>query len=273
MSNAWSQDSAKDIDKEGAAMTAQTMERLLYKGKYYGMATLPLEDYLETRADIRDAISNSRLPSSAYAVHGKKVIVVLDTGCRRGYVGIWEIEDNKLFLIGLEDVDWNSVFPNQEKVFAGWYTGRIRLPIGKVLVYVHMGYHSIYEKDLVLTLENGVVVQEEEFDNSEAAAAKLRQFNSEHFDPDIFKYLIEKGVNVNGKGSCGWTLLHTVVFHSNYDPDSNIESIKYLIENGADVHAKTDEGRTPLDFANTEEVKNILREAMEASQRQRVDQE
>jgi len=145
-------------------MTSQTRERLLYKGQDYGMATEPLEQYLKTRNDIH--INNG----------------IIDTGCRRGYVGSWEIRDNRLFLIGLKGIgeeidervtfpekrkiDLNYIFPNEERVFASWFSGHIRLEIGELLKYVHLGYESIHEKDLVLTLENGVIVHEEEFDNS-----------------------------------------------------------------------------------------------------------
>ena len=45
-----------------------------------------------------------------------------------------------------------------ERVFAHWYSGVLRIPQGELLEYVHAGYGSIYEKDLLIDVENGVVI-------------------------------------------------------------------------------------------------------------------
>lgn len=45
-----------------------------------------------------------------------------------------------------------------DRVFAHWYSGTIRVPKGKQLKYVHAGYGSIYEQDVLLDLDRGVVV-------------------------------------------------------------------------------------------------------------------
>ena len=42
----------------------------------------------------------------------------------------------------------------------------------------------------------------------------------------------------------------------------NICAIKYLIAEGADIHARNRDGKTPLDYAHTEEAKQFLRERM-----------
>ena len=144
-------------------MTAQMPEKLFYKGEEYGIEIEPLGDLL-SKSDILRPGDWSHWSS-----------------CWRGYIGSWEIEDNKLYLVGLEgdadkeSTDLNYVFPNQEKVFASWFSGQIRLGLGKYLGSEHMFYGSIYEKDLVLTLEDGVVTHEEEFDNSDVEKAKIRR--------------------------------------------------------------------------------------------------
>jgi len=133
-------------------MTAQAGERLRYKNEDYSMATEPLGEYLFSRKDINFVFSS--------------------TACWRGYIGSWEIADNKLYLIGLEayidnykEVDLGYVFPNQDKVFAYWFSGHIRVPTGKMIEYVHMGYNSIFEKDLILEFREGVLISEKEIDN------------------------------------------------------------------------------------------------------------
>lgn len=94
------------------------------------------------------------------------------TACWRGYHGTWSIEDNRLYLIELRcyargsaarDIEY--IFPNQRKVFAGWFTGEIRIPKGEMLKYVHSAYESVYERDLFLKFENGVLVDEWLVDN------------------------------------------------------------------------------------------------------------
>lgn len=47
-----------------------------------------------------------------------------------------------------------SVFPEfPERVFAHWYSGTRRIPQGRRLQYVHMGYGSTCERDLLLEIE------------------------------------------------------------------------------------------------------------------------
>ena len=138
-------------------MTAQIMEVIYIDGKKRYMASEPFGLYLESIKDV---------PTFS-APH---------TGCWRGYEGTWEIMDEKLFLVNLhgfiktpekeyQDIDLNYFFPNQKKVFAEWFSGELRIPEGKMVNYIHMGYESLYEKDLILELENGTVVSKILVDN------------------------------------------------------------------------------------------------------------
>jgi hypothetical protein len=103
------------------------------------------------------------------------------TALWRGYVGRWEIIDDRLFLTHLEglhehgsEVTVATVFPGfPDKVFAQWYSGTLRIPQGEMLNYVHMGYGSTYERDLLLEVEWGVVV-----------ATKMRHNEIEATDDD-----------------------------------------------------------------------------------------
>ena len=142
-------------------MTAQIHERLIYEGKECLMADEPLHPYLKEH---------------------KIEFSWPHTACWRGYTGSWQIEDNKLYLIGLEayikspsgnvphdslkEVGMDYLFPGQEKVFADWYSGEIRIPQGKLLEYIHLGFASVYEKDLFLKIEAGQVVGKREIDNT-----------------------------------------------------------------------------------------------------------
>jgi hypothetical protein len=127
-------------------MTAQYTEKLRYDGGELSLCTHPLGDYF-ILAEIHP---NLTAPSSALW---------------RGYVGTWEVVDGRLYLVKLvgtlADGTAASVatfFPEYpDRVFAHWYTGTLRAPQGELLKYVHQGYGSKYESDLLITVASGVV--------------------------------------------------------------------------------------------------------------------
>lgn len=131
-------------------MTAQFGERLFYDGKCCSMCDTPLGLYFHLSGSRPNFYSES-------------------TACWRGYVGTWEIIDNRLYLTDidatLEDgtvVTLASIFPDYpNRVFAHWYSGDIRIPQGKLLEYVHAGYASRYERDLFLYISKGVITSTE----------------------------------------------------------------------------------------------------------------
>ena len=131
-------------------MTAQSMEIIFIDGNKYYMASEPFEKYIMNIKEAPDFFPPN-------------------TGCWRGYTGTWKIENDKLYLISLsgyiktqekeyQGIDMNYFFPNQKIVFADWFSGELRIPEGKIVKYIHMGYESLYEKDLLLKIENGNVV-------------------------------------------------------------------------------------------------------------------
>lgn len=139
-------------------MTAQIAERLDYRGESHALCAEPLTDYF-------------------HLAHVKSPFQFTMTALWRGYVGSWEIVDGRLYLVGLrgrlkDDSEGSlaTIFPAYpQRVFAHWYCGRLRLPQGRLLEYVHGGYDSRYERDLFLTLERGVLVGEETVVNGVAA--------------------------------------------------------------------------------------------------------
>ena len=128
-------------------MTTQAGDILLYNGEKTTIASEPLKQYLETRVDVS--------------------FILKSTAIVRGYIGNWEIKNHKLFLVSLlgfienkKQVDLNYLFPNKNEVFADWFTGDIRIPQGKMLKKVNLGYESIFEKNLILRFKEGVFVNE-----------------------------------------------------------------------------------------------------------------
>jgi len=131
-------------------MTAQSMETIFIDGKKHFMASEPFGQYLMSITEAPDFYPPN-------------------TACWRGYTGTWKIEDDRLYLVSLngyiktqekeyQGIDMNYFFPHQKSVFAEWFSGEIRIPEGKMVQYIHMGYESLYEKDLLLKIEKGIIV-------------------------------------------------------------------------------------------------------------------
>jgi hypothetical protein len=136
-------------------MTAQATETLNYKDEKLALCEEPLGDYFEL-AGIEPPFE---------APH---------TALWRGYVGAWEIVDDRLYLVDLKgwtktgnEVGLDLLFPNfPSRVFAHWVNGTLRATRGKQLKYVHAGYASVYEQDLFFEFADGVLKSFNVRDNS-----------------------------------------------------------------------------------------------------------
>ncbi len=127
-------------------MTAQISENLVYRNTGYALFTEPLEEWFR---------QCGRRPPFALRL----------TACWRGYLGSWEITDDRLYLVDLEgtmqsgeEANLQTVFPDQVgPVFAEWFSGDLRCPTGPLVEYVHQGFQSRYASELVLRVEKGGV--------------------------------------------------------------------------------------------------------------------
>ena len=133
-------------------MTFQAREIITYKGERNYMTSLPLDQYLSKRKDVKFVLQN--------------------TACWHCYNGEWEINDTMLYLVSLsakikdyKEVNLNYLFPNKKVVFADWFSGEIRIQVGEVIEYGNFVVTT--EKDVILQLKNGVLISEKEIDNYE----------------------------------------------------------------------------------------------------------
>lgn len=128
-------------------MTAQMNEILHMDGERYALCSLPLEGFFELGGD-------------------KPAFFSPNTACWRGYIGQWELRADRLYLVELRGwlengarvaglVDLFPGFP--DRVFAHWCSDTLRIPQGRRLKYVHAGFGSEFECDLLLTFRHGVL--------------------------------------------------------------------------------------------------------------------
>ena len=164
--------------------TAQYGDRIIYNGKEYTLDTDKLfgrylmESYFEKYPD--------RHPGGS----------MMSTGLYRGYVSIFEIKDNILYLkdivlpvsvatdeIGYYKTEWksiiNNVFSNQEVIKIDWLTGLLVLPFGETVGSLQFyGDNPTYENYILLEIDKGILKKEKQFDYKEYEEFKEKQFQA-----------------------------------------------------------------------------------------------
>ena len=142
-------------------MTAQTPERIIIDGRPRELYANPLYRLLASRR------LDLCIPASGSS-----------TACYRRYVGTWEIRNGALHLVHL-----NMMVPDEEPlapelrqrlfravpckdfpIMAHWFNGKLRIAIGRRLVYSHHGWSHWFERERVITFFGGKVLRDREVD-------------------------------------------------------------------------------------------------------------
>lgn len=146
----------------------------------FGFATGQAGDILIWNGDTLTVFSNplelrSDIDSLRPRFFGEKDASI-NTACWRGYIAEWTIIENEIYLTNIFSCNYDSIKSDLKVVFgsecengivkATWLTGNILIPKGKLINYVHMGYDSFYETELVLTFKNGILTGQKKYDNS-----------------------------------------------------------------------------------------------------------
>lgn len=151
-------------------MTAQASDEIQFRDEDYFLFSEPLEAYF-----LKFYPSGAKSESEEFEEWYRSVdqsrlrppFRMRDTGCVRGYIAKWAIIEGKLYLHSLRgwfyegEVGIEAVFPDSHPpVFAWWYTGPLRLQKGQIVNYVHLGYLSEFETQVLLDVREGCVVGE-----------------------------------------------------------------------------------------------------------------
>lgn len=167
--------------------TSQIPDRLIYNGDTLLIFANPLEQLYD---------NESIRPNFFGKNEGCET-----TACWRGYVAEWLIFEGNLYLTGIrsccyyEDsikADLKELFGEKlinGKVKADWFSGKIIAPQGELLYYIHMGYESLYERELELDFSNGKLIGIKTYDNSKSRQSEFSQ------KPEKLKEFIYSNIN------------------------------------------------------------------------------
>ena len=133
-------------------MTAQVHEKIRFQGKPMRLATCPHFPVDHPRIHL-----SSEQEVEEFA-KDRKTEIIFSTACWREYIGSWSIRRGRLYLTKLEGRYW---LDGRDAIFADWVTGELHIPQGKVLDYIHMGFDTVYEEEIIFSLEKGVVTKTE----------------------------------------------------------------------------------------------------------------
>ncbi|MFG1376892.1 hypothetical protein [Xanthobacter autotrophicus] len=144
-------------------MTAQSPERIILDGRPHALYAQPLYRLLKS----------FRIDPGQYGE-------CWTTANYRGYIATWDIADGYLRLLHLDVLGREceeSPIPLELRTKllragaardfplpAHWFTGRLRIKLGRRLIYSHQGYSHWFERERVITLKQGRVVRVREVD-------------------------------------------------------------------------------------------------------------
>ncbi|MET7259637.1 energy transducer TonB [Dyadobacter fermentans] len=217
-----------------AFATAQNPDRLIYKGDTLFIFANPLEELYKN-----DSIRPKFFAGQAGCI---------TTACWRGYVADWKIENDQLYLTGISSCCFrdDGVRANLKSLFGDkvidgvvkvdWFSGNIIAPQGKMLHYVHLGYESIYERELEFHFEGGRLSTTKTYDNSKTresiyskSPGKLQEliYSSISWDKladtgeEEIRVFVSFSANENG-------VVDSVKVLRGQNPDYNLEAIRVV---------------------------------------------
>jgi len=126
-------------------MTTQVKERIIIDGEKY-----PLLNALS-------------LPEDDTKIKQKEGPTYTRSSCWRGYVGTWEIKDDKLYLIDFSSGKYDVLV--NLPMLADWISGTAKVATGEVKESSSWEIET-YETEMHLTFENGLVVKTENIKNN-----------------------------------------------------------------------------------------------------------
>jgi len=191
--------------------TGQRGELIIYMGDTLEMLCEPLEIYLRA--------NEPREKHHPFLKDG------CSTALWRGYVGLWEIKNDRLVLVdvfGCGDKTISikdNIFKGQNsEIFAEWFNGELYIEKGKLIKYYHSAYDRYYEHEIVVTIADGIVKNKIEYQNGVKPEDKGFSRNPEDIQSEIYRRIdwdrlpklsndkkLFVTIKVNESGKLNWT--------------------------------------------------------------------
>ncbi len=150
-------------------MTAQFGNRIYLNGSYHPLLSAPEQEFWDRLGSRPSFVAQSTANWSGYISHWAvredilHLTDIVGTVCQRSAeVGVeptsWcsvghcgACDEQAFSLAGFCEVPFGGIL-------ADWYSGELRIPQGEVVEYVHVGWASGYERDLILEVVRGKIV-------------------------------------------------------------------------------------------------------------------
>ena len=120
-------------------MTTQVQEEIIINGEKYSLINCP---------SFPDSIIQPKKNLKYYRE---------SSACWRGYVGTWEVKDDRLYLVDLSSANYELV--DSPPIFADWISACLKIATGESNSRFDTFDIPIYETEMHLTIENGLVVK------------------------------------------------------------------------------------------------------------------
>ena len=148
----------------GAFATGQKGDVIFIEGQQWTLLGKPIDTDSALFFRLNEVLPENRVESTANW---------------SGYTAYWSIKNGNLCLDSvLVDIhqeclpsdDLKSVFHDyyvNDNIIATWFNGNIRVAKGEVIFYIHQDFARNYEKEQIITIENGVTTQWKSYHNQE----------------------------------------------------------------------------------------------------------
>ena len=125
-------------------MTIQASELIFFEGEKHSLINVPA------------------MPDSIIQEKSQEFYVESSANWR-GYVGTWEVKDDRLYLVDLSSVNYELV--DNPPIFADWISECLKIATGESNSRFDSFDIPIYETEMHLTIENGLVIKTKNIKN------------------------------------------------------------------------------------------------------------
>lgn len=199
--------------------TQQDKDKLIYKSDLIYIDYYPFEDLVNY-----EVFKNF--------MKYQESTMCISSGCYRGYIATWVIENDSLFLTDMTDPCDNNIKlelifgktrVKQGKVFAYWVTKSIKAPFGKFLDFNEKNWTSVLSKSFSCEITKGKVntlkietksdceiasiLAQADFDNSHYSLHSLEFVSTEN----TYIHTLKKHYNIN------WVYNDSLAYYNCYD--------------------------------------------------------